>query len=160
MSQNSLHKSDSDTDIWGKSMIFTHSTFGASTKDKSKNMLSDDLFAAAKLSNDWVGHDRNGCSHARLRIESTFGKMTITPPPIQYNPNHEKLSKREVGPKLTIATKPRDTYYDDVLEHKNSKMYIPQYSAVAPMSRKKSTPNKKKPSEFENLNLEDMRNGS
>lgn len=153
--------SKKEINLWaGKPLTFTASTFGASSKAPILES-SDERYAVEKLSKTWVGYDSNGCSHSRLRVSSTLGKMTLNPPPIQYNPDHEKQSHREVGPKLTIAKKFRDPYDDVTEEHKKSgAQYIPKYSQIPSIHRIKAPPVDKKHSDFAQFNLEDMRNGN
>lgn len=150
-----------DISLWaGKPLIFKSSTFGASSKAPIQE-YSDEKYAVEKLSKSWMGYDSNGCSHSRLRVSSTLGKMTLNPPPIQYTPDHEKLSRRENGPKLTIAKKFRDPYDDVAEEHKRSgAQYIPKYSQIPSIHRIKAPPSEKKHSDFAQFNLEDMRNGT
>ncbi len=143
-------------------MVFVPSTFGASTKAPSR-IFSDDKYAVAKVSKNWVGFDEHGCNHSRIRLASTLGKCTDTPSPAQYTPNDEVKSRREIGPKVTIANKYRDVYYDDVEEHKKARELLEKFTVPKDTNKTKRRPRNEKEkahvSAIPKFNLEDMKNG-
>lgn len=143
--------------FWSKSHVPRPSTFGASGKQTFVKV--DDRFTLKNGAQQWVQQDDHGNHHGRVQIVDYWGKYHDSPPPGSYNPDHEKLSKREIGPKHTIPRRYHDSYFEDLDYSKKNpikQLHSPQdvFSAknVLTVSHKEATK-----SELHRINVEDMR---
>lgn len=98
--------------FWNESFSFKTSTFGSTSKTL-ENFLDLSPKPLEKSAMDWTGKDQYGHTHARLKIATVFGKLPINPGPGQYNPNHEKLSRRVVGPQITLGERHEKLFNSD-----------------------------------------------
>jgi hypothetical protein len=142
--------------FWSRSHVQRPSTFGASAKPTRIKVDSPE-----KLRNDvvkWNQHDDFGVNFGRLTVRDMWGKYG-TPPPGEYNPDHEKLSRREIGPKHAFPSKPKDYYFEEVEFTKNNPYqhfpnpHIDIFKPKDQLIPKKAT----KPSDLQRVNLDDMR---
>jgi hypothetical protein len=97
--------------FWTQSLVKRPTTFGSEPRS-FRDFNYDDPYRLEKDIDNWVLLDEHRSNHGRLQVTSTWGKLKVAPPaPSKYDPNHEKLSKREVGPHIKMATKPEDKEY-------------------------------------------------
>lgn len=83
--------------FWSQSLTFKPSTFGSTVK------VAENPLDLTPKASSWQGKDEFGHSHSRLQISTVFGRLTTTPGPGQYDPDHEKLSRRVNGPHITLG---------------------------------------------------------
>eukprot|EP01031_Cornospumella_fuschlensis_P043331 gene43331-52964_t len=98
--------------FWRKSHILPRTTFGHSPK--SREVRVDDRFNVKSDIDNWKYLDEYGTQHKRLQLESVWGKFMSPPPPGEYNPDHEKLSKRESFPSFTFPKRAPDKFFEEL----------------------------------------------
>lgn len=138
------------SEFWSKRLCHIPSTFGASEKQlgfhsHKRQSSADDLLAK---STSWMGKDSDGVNHGRLQLISMIGKMVEVPGPGQYDPNDLVLSKREIGPRLSISKRipPRR---EVILQPKR-----PSKSSFPPLIQPSPPP---KESDLKNISVNEMR---
>lgn len=142
--------------FWNQSHIDRPSTFGATPKPNTIKV--DDPYTIKNDHNKWVHFDRDCMNHGRLTVESMWGRYKTAPPPGAYDPDHEKLSKRESFPKHKISSKARDHYFEKVeFARKNPLSPIGNVDPFNPFNIKKSEKKDIKISELSKINMDDMR---
>jgi hypothetical protein len=100
--------------FWKTDLVARPTTFGASNRKlSSRDVKIDHPTRLQTEISDWEMRDMFKVHHGRLQIESQWGRYQ-SPPPGEYNPNHEKLSYRELFPSIKIANKNVDDYFDEV----------------------------------------------
>jgi hypothetical protein len=119
----------------------------------------DDPFKVQYDVKSWKLSDKFGGNHGRIQVRERWGKYDEAPPVGEYNPDDEKKSRRELGPKYSFPTKPKDHYFEEVnfaRKHPAQHFPTPFPDVFAP---KKSIGTKKtfKKSSFQSVNLEDLR---
>ncbi len=143
--------------FWSESHVQRPSTFGVSAKSTRVKVDSPDkLFTQVKT---WVQQDEFGGSYGRLPVREMWGKYGEPPPPGQYNPDHEKLSKREIGPKHAFPSKPKDHYFEEVQFAKNNPFqHFPNPHEDVFKPKKNLAPKKSiKVTDLQRINLDEMR---
>lgn len=149
--------------FWTTSAIkrIPSSTFGTSPKVREKVKI-DDGYEVTRTSKEWVAIDKHNCSHGRVRVEAMLGKLEETPAPGHYSPKIDMQSKREtIAPMITLSAKPADHYLDELEDLKATRVQIQLMNIPLILEKKKKK--KVKPyrisrGQFEDLNIDDMRN--
>ncbi|RYH16756.1 hypothetical protein EON65_29565 [archaeon] len=98
--------------FWTKSHIRPRTTFGHSPK--ARTVKVDARYNVKNDINNWKYLDEYGTQHKRLQVESVWGKFTSPPAPGEYNPDHEKLSKRESFPAFTFPKRTPDKFFEEL----------------------------------------------
>lgn len=137
------------------------STFGSSPKAREKPKI-DDGYEVTRTSQEWLAVDKHNYMHGRVRIEAMLGKLEETPPPGHYTPKIDMQSKREtIAPMLTLSAKPADHYLEELEDLKTTRVQIQMLNMPLILEKKKKK--KVKPyritrGQFEDVNIDDMRN--
>lgn len=143
--------------FWCQSHIQRPSTFGASAKPT--RLKFDSPYQLKQEVSNWVQHDDFGTTSGRLPVREMWGKYGKTPPPGEYNPDHEKLSKREIAPKHAFPSKPKDHYFEELEYAKNNpQTHLPNPHVDIFKPKKRFSPQKSvKLTDLQRINLDDMR---
>jgi len=151
--------------FWRESHIKRPTTFGSEART-FREVIEDDPYKIEKELHTWKHVDEHRSNHARLQITTTWGHLKVTAPSsAKYDPDHEKLSKRESFPSITIATKPQDTeYYETMKYMKTLRAMSPSNSnnkdTTTKLRKQQTRPKSSKlktGGEFKNINVDDMR---
>ena len=154
-----------DDPFWKNSFIKRPTTFGCEAR-AFREVVEDDPYRVEKDLQSWQSLDEHRVNHGRLQITSTWGSLKHAPPSsAKYDPQHDKRSKMESFPSLTISTKPIDNEFEDTLEYnKTFRTMFPIQSSPQSMqtSRKKRPKSSHKLNtggNLRNLNVDDMKKG-
>ena len=145
-------------DFWNTSLVQRPSTFGASPKTKSMHK-SDSGYAEVRGSTKWVAKDENLVTHGRVRIMSSFGKITYNPGAGHYNPKYESQSKTErIAPPITMAPRQKDQFFEELQQKKKDIAKLMELDATYPVKKPKPPKQMKiVKGKYADISIEDMR---
>jgi hypothetical protein len=144
--------------FWKKSHIKRPTSFGCEARQLE--IRSDDPYLLENQIDNWEYLDKYRVNHGRLQISTSLGSLTRAPPPSnKYNPNHERLSHRENGPLITIAHKPEDKEYFEIIERAQT-FKFPKSTNHESKKKVREKEIKFQTGDLKNVNVDDMRKGN